>query len=69
MMVQKGVYRFRCCAAGHIFVIMISSGHTKKPYAYPVQCIPYASLTDNECRKLMDGIIAEMKRHMKVAGR
>ena len=28
-------------------------------------CIPYASLTDNECRKSMDGIIAEMKRNMK----
>lgn len=70
MMMQKGVYRFRRCAATHIFVIMISTeGRTKKPYALPVQCIPYASLTDKECRKLMDVVISEMKkRKMKVAG-
>ena len=71
VMMQKGVYRFRRCAASHIFVIMISTeGRTKKPYALPAQCIPYASLTDSECRKLMDGVIVEMKkRNMKVAGK
>lgn len=66
----QGVYRFRRTPATHIFVIMISTeSRSRKPYALPVQCIPYASLTDSSCRKLFDGVIQQMHtRGMKVAG-
>lgn len=66
----KGVYQFRRTSATHIFVIMISTEkRTRKPYALPIQCIPYASLTDKGCRKLFDRVIQEMyNRGMKVAG-
>ena len=49
---------------------MISlESRSKKPYALPVQCVPYKSLSDKDCRKLMDGVIIEMhKRGMKIAG-
>lgn len=65
----QGVYRFRPAAA-HIFVFMISSEQRDtKRYAVPVQCVPYASLKDSECRQLTNAIIGEMKkRGMKVAG-
>lgn len=66
----KGVYRFYRTAATHVLVIMISpEERTRKPYALPVQCIPYTSLTDKQCRQLTDKVISEMhKRRMKVSG-
>ena len=66
----QGVYRFRRVAATHIFVMMISpEQRDRKPYALPVQCVPYTSLKHSTCRKLVNKIIGEMtKRGMKVAG-
>jgi len=41
----------------------------KKPYALPVQCIPYKGLSDSMVRQLANKIIREMNaRNMKVAG-
>ena len=41
----------------------------KKPYAIPVQCMPYQGLTDSKVRDLANSIISEMaKRKMNVAG-
>lgn len=67
----KGMYRFYRTAATHVLVIMISpEERTRKPYALPVQCIPYTSLTDKQCRQLTDKVISEMhKRTMKVSGK
>ena len=66
----QNVYRFRRVAATHIFVFMISpEQRDRKPYALPVQCIPYTSLKHGVCRQLVNNIIIEMtKRGMKVAG-
>ena len=45
---HKRVVRFRRVVATHLFVLMISSElRDKKPYAVPVQCVPYAGLKDN----------------------
>ena len=54
----------------HTFVFMISpEQQDRKPYALPVQCIPYTSLKHGVCRQLVNNIIIEMtKRGMKVAG-
>jgi len=42
----------------------------KKPYALPVQCIPYKGMGDLKLRELANKIIHEMvKRKMNVAGR
>ena len=66
----QSVYRFHRVAATHIFVLMISSEQRdRKPYALPVQCIPYTSLRHGVCRQLVNNLISEMtKRGMKVAG-
>ena len=41
----------------------------KKPYAIPIQCIPYKSLSDFKVRELANLIVGEMtSRKMKVAG-
>ena len=66
----QGVYRFRRTVATHIFVLMISpEQRDRKPYALPVQCVPYASMKHSTCRSLVNGLVFEMKkRGMKVAG-
>ncbi len=66
----KIITKYRRSPATHILVVMISpEERNKKPYAIPVQCIAYASLTDNEVRNIFDKLVEEMtKRQMKVAG-
>lgn len=66
----QGLYRFRRQPATHIFVLMISpEQRDSKPYAIPVQCIPYISMKHSMCRNLVNNLIAEMhRRGMKVAG-
>ena len=67
----KGVVRHQRNAATHILVFMISpEERNKKPYALPVQCLPYKGISDAKVRMLADEIIQEMvKRNMKVAGK
>ena len=66
----KGITRHKRTAATHVLVFMISGEERKtKPYALPVQCIPYKGLPDIKVRELANNIIQEMvKRKMKVAG-
>ena len=68
--IVKGVYLYRRVVATHVLVIMISTeSRSSKPYALPVQCIPYASLRDSNVRDLLNTVIKEMvKLGMKVAG-
>lgn len=67
----KGVTRQQRTAATHILVFMISEEtRRRKPYALPVQCLPYKGLADSKVRRLANEIIREMcKRQMKVAGK
>ena len=67
----KGLTRHQRTPASHILVFMISNEERRtKPYAIPVQCIPYNSLTDLKVRELANKVIQEMtRRKMKVAGR
>lgn len=67
----RGVTKFKRTAATHILVVMISTEDRKqKPYAIPIQCLPYKGLKDMEVRDLIDKIIKEMvDRNMKVAGK
>ena len=66
----KGITRHQRTAATHILVFMISNEERrKKPYAIPVQCIPYKSLSDFKVRELANQVIREMtNRKMKVVG-
>ena len=68
--VIKGVTRHQRTAASHILVFMISTeDRRRKPYALPVQCVPYKGLSDSKVRDLANNIISEMvKRKMNVAG-
>lgn len=67
----KGVYQFHRTVATHMFVIMISSeSRTQKPYALPVQCLPYAGLKEKDIRQIVSTLLCEMrKRKMKVCGK
>ncbi|XP_065914473.1 uncharacterized protein [Dysidea avara] len=66
----KGITRHQRIPASHVLVFMISNEERRnKPYAIPVQCIPYKSLTDLKVRELANKVIQEMtSRKMKVAG-
>ena len=67
----KGLFHFKRVPASHIFCVMISSELRKcKPYAIPVQCLPYAALKEQDIRQIVNNLIEEMvKLGMKVAGR
>ena len=57
----KRLSRFRRTPAKHIFVVMVSSElRRKKPYALPVQCLPYAGMTEKDIRRLISDLICEM---------
>lgn len=66
----REVTRHQRQKATHILVTMISpSQRSQKPYALPVSCIPYRSLTISQARTFINNIIMEMtKRNMKIAG-
>jgi len=54
-----------------MFVLMISPAHRrKKPYAIPVQCVPYQGLKEKDIRRLVSELVKVMKQHgMKVIGK
>ena len=54
-----------------MFVVLISSElRDKKPYALPIQCLPYAGLKENDMRRIVTNIVKEMVgRGMKVRGK
>ena len=68
--IVKRIAHFRRTPASHIFVFMISSeSRSKKPYALPVQCIPYCGLKETELRRLISDLCKEMTAlGMKVSG-
>lgn len=67
----KDVTRHHRTAATHVFVIMISpEDRSSKPYALPVQCVPYVGMPEVTARKLVNQVIKEMvSRNMNVAGK
>ena len=66
-----GLYRHKRVAATHILAILISPEcRNKKPYALPVQLIPYAGLNQKTLRKIISNVVSEMAaRGMEVAGK
>ena len=59
----KGVTHQKRTAATPILVFMVSpEERSRKPYALPVQLIPYTSLSDAKVRELANNIIQEMKK-------
>ena len=67
----KGVFHFKRTPATHMFVLMVSSeSRSKKPYALPVQCLPYASLKESDMRCMLTTLVKEMVcLGMTVAGK
>ncbi len=57
-------------AATHLFVVMISpEERQKKPYALPIQCIPYTGLTEKVARNIVNEVLKEMRdRGMQATG-
>ena len=66
----QGVTRHKRNKATHVLVTMISpSQRNKKPYALPISCLPYHSLTEIQARSHIKEVMSEMrKRDMKIAG-
>ena len=62
--------KFKRTPATHVFVIMVSSElRSKKPYALPVQCLPYCGLNEKDIRRIISRLINEMvKAGMSVRG-
>ena len=67
---NKRTVHFRRTPATHIFVLMLSSDvRDRKPYALPVQCVPYAGLKEVTIRRLITRLCEAMNSYgMKVAG-
>ena len=43
---------------------------TRRCYALPVSCIPYAGLTETKARQHINWVVSEMtKRYMKISGK
>lgn len=68
--VIKRISHFRRTPATHVFILMISCDlRDKKPYALPVQCLPYAGLKEMELRTIVSNLCKEMtSMQMKVSG-
>ncbi len=61
----KNLYKKKRTAASHVLVIMVAEEQrTKKPYALPVQYVPYASIRDQELRD----VLADVKTVMTNMG-
>jgi len=67
----KRLTYFRREPATHVFVFMISpESRDRKPYAVPVQCLPYSGLKEVDMRSLVSALCLKMKSYdMKVSGR
>ena len=67
----KRVVHFRWKPATHGFVFMISSAlRNQKPYALPVQCLPYAGLKESDIRRLVSALVRKMiSCGMEVSGK
>ena len=67
----KTLSRYQRVAATHVWVVMISPENRQyKPYALPVQRIPYKSLTASAARSLVNKLVQEMvKKDMEVVGK
>ena len=67
----KGLSKHTRNPASHIFVIMISpEKRDMKPYAIPVQCIPYRGLKDSAVRNIINKLVKEMyNRGMAISGK
>ena len=66
----KQVPHFRRTPATHVFVLMLSYDlHDQKPYALPVQCLPYAGLKEIDIWRIITDLCKAMISHgMKVSG-
>jgi len=57
----KRTSRYRRTPATHVFVLMVSSEtRQNKPYALPVQCLPYSGLKESDLRRLINSLCKEM---------
>ena len=65
-----GLYKYKRTAATHIYVVMISAqSRSKKPYAMPVQCIPYVSMIHEHVCEILNNLVSLMsEKKIKISG-
>ena len=66
----RSLYRHKRQAASNVYVVMISSELRQvKPYALPIQLLPYKSIDESTMRQLICEIVKVMtSKGMKVVG-
>lgn len=66
----RNLSRHKRTPASHVFVMMVSSElRDVKPYAIPIQCIPYSSMNVPTLRGIINNVLKVMKaRGMEVVG-
>jgi len=58
---HRRTVHFRRSPASHVFVFMLSSDlRDRKPYALPVQCLPYGGLKEVDMRRLITDLCRTM---------
>ena len=58
---NRWIVHFRRSPASHVFVFMLNSDlRDRKPYALPVQCLPYAGLKKVDMRRLITDLCRTM---------
>ena len=58
-----------CSSIPHLLYDGSAELRNRKPYAIPVQCLPYASLREQDMRRMVNNLIEEMvKLGMNIAG-
>jgi len=63
----KRITYFKRTPATHVFVFMISpEQRDRKPYAIPVQCVPYSSLKEGDILTLVSALCKKMKSYNMV---
>ena len=66
----QGLYWFHRQGATHILVLMISpEQRDSKPYALPVQCVPYVNLKHSTCRNLVNQLKANCRAKYGAMGK
>lgn len=66
----RSLYRHKRTPATNVYVMMISSEQRQvKPYALPIQLLPYASIDESTMRNLIRDVLKTMAAQgMKVVG-
>ena len=60
----RNLYKKRRTAATHVLVVMVADEQrNRKPYAVPIQYLPYHRIRDDDVRNIIEDVIVHMKQY------